>query len=780
MARKKSDKPTSDPNVFPILDLKDNVVFPILPQPVKVEDDMISTLMDGNSSRNIDVFVRWKSEPDLPSDKQSLKLGVVCRIDKVMHLPGAPAIVFLSPLFKGYASEFFTKGKITYVDTITYPQIKAPARISKEGKYMLEQISRHFDMLTEYLQEIDNKNAHEIASTYSNDHVTRLYAMAHVAPLTLEEKYRILQPVDFEELVETTLTVFDMALQRIHFQASIHDRTHQELSKQQKENILRSQMRQIKEELGETDENEDISDLMGRSVNIKWSRETAEHFKKEVGKLRRLNISNPEYSVQYSYLDTLLSLPWQNYVENDFSLKKVEDILNRDHFGLEKVKERIVEQMAVIKLRNDLKSPILCLYGPPGVGKTSIGKSVAEALGKEYVRISLGGMHDEAEIRGHRKTYIGAMPGRFIQSLMKCKTGNPLVLLDEIDKVGKDYKGDPSSALLEALDPEQNSTFHDNFIDYPYDLSKILFIATANDLSTIPAPLRDRMEVIELSGYIPVEKREIALRHLVNKALLNTGFKPKEIKFTPEAIDTIIRYYTREAGVRQLEKKITKILRKIARLNVLGEKYPKKISAKIAETYLGKHEYNPDSFENTELPGVATGLAWTPVGGDILFIESSLSPGKGEKLAITGNLGDVMKESAAIALQYLKAHASELGIPQENFSKFDVHIHVPEGAVPKDGPSAGITIATSLASAYLNKIVDPHTAMTGEMTLRGKVLPVGGIKEKIIAAKLAGIKRIILSHENRKDIEEIAPQYLEGLEFIYVKTLSDVLSQAFI
>ena len=776
MGKKKSISEKNLTSSFPLVVLKDAVVVPMIPQPVKVEDSALAELLIREYENRKEVFVTWEKPVEHDKEKYQIgNYGIICRIDKVLHMPGAPALVFFNPGSRGLLFDIEEGERPQRAEVFPTAPILPPSRKSKENNLLLERSESLFQSLMSYLMDPEKQNAENLVKEFSFDPIEKLYAMANVAPLSLEERYEIVECNNFKELLMTIIRIFDQADQRMALQMAVHEKTHREISKQQKEAFLRLHLKHVKEELGEADdENDDIMELTDRSLNMKWSEQDQENFDKELAKLSRLNINNPEYSVQYSYLDQYLSLPWQNYSHKNISLKKVEEILDRDHYGLEKVKERIIEQMAVLKLRNDLKAPIICLYGPPGIGKTSIGKSVAEALGREYARISLGGVHDEAEIRGHRRTYIGAMPGRFIQALTKIKTGNPLMLLDEIDKLGKDFKGDPSSALLEALDPEQNNTFHDNFIDHPYDLSKVLFIATANDVSTIPAPLRDRMEIIEMSGYIPAEKQQIALRHLVGKVAEANGFPKDEIGFTPEAIDNIVIYYTREAGVRQLEKKIGKIFRKIARLKAGKKKYPKLITPEIAETFLGKHEVNPDSYEGNEGVGIATGLAWTPVGGDVLFIETSLSPGKGEKLTLTGNLGDVMKESATIALQYLKANATQIGIDPESFTKYDIHIHVPEGAVPKDGPSAGITIASSMASAFLNKAPESRTAMTGEITLRGKVLPVGGVKEKILAARQAGIKRIILSEENRKDIEEIAPQYLKGLEFLYVKNVMEV------
>ena len=555
-------------------------------------------------------------------------------------------------------------------------------------------------------------------------------------------------------------------------------RTREDLDRQQREYFLQQQIKNIQDELGNSQEDE-IDGLRAKGKTKKWSKEVAATFEREVQKLERINPQSPDYNVQLTYLQTLLSLPWNVYTTDNLSILNAEKVLNKDHYGLEKVKERILEHLAVLKLKGDLKSPILCLYGPPGVGKTSLGRSIASALKRKYIRMSLGGVHDEAEIRGHRKTYIGAMPGRIIKSLMKAESSNPVIILDEIDKMGNDRQGDPASAMLEVLDPEQNNTFHDNYVDMDYDLSKVMFIATANNLSTIPTPLLDRMELIEVSGYITEEKIEIARRHLIPKELLANGLTKEHVKFTKPAIECIIENYTRESGVRELEKKISKIMRKIA-LEIASDKFTSQHELKPEDIkkYLGTPEYSRDKYQGNEYAGVVTGLAWTAVGGEILFVETSLSKGKGERLTLTGNLGDVMKESAMLALEYLKAHSFLLDLPDGIFENWNIHVHVPEGAIPKDGPSAGITMVTSLASALTQRKVKANLAMTGEITLRGKVLPVGGIREKILAAKRAGITNLILCEENRKDIEEIQPLYLKGLTFHYVKDIKEVLQLA--
>ncbi|MCQ2207250.1 MAG: endopeptidase La [Paludibacteraceae bacterium] len=568
-------------------------------------------------------------------------------------------------------------------------------------------------------------------------------------------------------------------LQLLELKLEIQSKTQNGIEKQQREYFLHQQIKTIQDELGDSDDaSQDYENFKQRASEKKWSEAVAEIFNKELKKLKRLSPHSPEYGVQANYLETLVSLPWGEFSKDSINLKKAQKVLNRDHYGMDQVKDRILEHLAVLKLKNDMKSPIICLYGPPGVGKTSLGKSIAEALNRKYVRISLGGLHDESEIRGHRRTYIGAMPGRIIQSLQKAGTSNPVFILDEIDKVSKDFKGDPEAALLEVLDPEQNNTFHDNFLDVDYDLSKVMFIATANDVSAISKPLLDRMELIDISGYIQEEKVEIALQHLVPKEMEEVGLNAEQVKLGKETINYIIEHYTRESGVRELDKQITKVLRKTAKKVVLKEEYNAEIGIADLKELLGNERFTREIYEGNEYAGVVTGLAWTSVGGEILFIETSLSKSKAGKLTMTGNLGNVMKESAMIAMEYLKAHADKYGLDSEAFETNDVHMHVPEGATPKDGPSAGITILTSLASAFTNRKVRKNLAMTGEITLRGKVLPVGGIKEKILAAKRAGIKEIVMCKVNQKDVEEIKPIYLKGLSFHYVEDASEVLDYA--
>ena len=596
-------------------------------------------------------------------------------------------------------------------------------------------------------------------------------------PFPISEKMELLAMDSVKERLFTALRIVNRELSLQSLKQDIRNKTRDDIDEQQRNYFLQQQIKNMQAEIGNGDGSPERKELLDKAEGKVWPEETAKMFYKEVDKLEQLNPQSPEYNVQLTYLQTIVSLPWGEYTCDDINLGRARKILDADHYGMEKVKERILEYLAIVSLRGDLKSPIICLYGPPGVGKTSLGRSIAKAMNRKYVRISLGGLHDESEIRGHRRTYIGAMPGRIIKNIQKAGSSNPVFILDEIDKVTQDtVHGDPSSALLEVLDPEQNSAFHDNYLDVDYDLSKVLFIATANDLNTIPRPLLDRMEIIEVSGYITEEKTEIARRHLIPKEKDNTGLgDEKRLGFTRQAIEKIIEQYTRESGVRQLEKQINKTLRKLAYMKAMDKALPySRITPNEIEGLLGKPPYYRDIYQGNDYAGVVTGLAWTSVGGEILFIETSLSKGKGSKLTLTGNLGDVMKESAVLALEYVKAHAGKLGIDYRIFDNWNIHIHVPEGATPKDGPSAGITIATSIASALTQRKVRRNTAMTGEITLRGKVLPVGGIKEKILAAKRAGITDIMLCKENRKDIEEIPEIYLKGVSFHYVENVQDV------
>ena len=592
------------------------------------------------------------------------------------------------------------------------------------------------------------------------------------------EKQDLLLIGNLKDRAYRLLFILNREYQLVELKTSIQMKTHEDINQQQKEYFLQQQIKTIQEELGGNINELEIRELREKAAKKKWSSAVAETFEKEVRKLERLHPQSPDYSVQTQYVQNIVNLPWNEYSKDNFNLSHAQKVLDRDHYGLEKVKERIIEHLAVLKLKGDMKSPIICLYGPPGVGKTSLGRSIAEALRRKYVRVSLGGLHDEAEIRGHRRTYIGAMCGRIIQNIQKAGTSNPVFILDEIDKITNDFKGDPASALLEVLDPEQNNAFHDNYLDIDYDLSKVMFIATANNLNTISQPLLDRMELIEVSGYIMEEKVEIAAKHLVPKQMDVHGLKKGSVKFPKKTLQVIVEAYTRESGVRELDKKIAKIMRKLARKVASDEPIPTSIKPEDLYEYLVAVEYSRDKYQGNDYAGVVTGLAWTAVGGEILFVESSLSKGKGSKLTLTGNLGDVMKESAMLALEYIHAHAAQFNINEELFENWNVHVHVPEGAIPKDGPSAGITMVTSLVSAFTQRKVKKNLAMTGEITLRGKVLPVGGIKEKILAAKRAGIKELILCKENEKDINEIKPEYLKGLVFHYVSDIQQVVDLA--
>lgn len=762
-------------NDIPILALRNMVLFPGITLPIAVGRakslELINTAQKQKLS--IGVVCQKSGDTDDPGFNDLYDTGVVADIVKVLELPDNTTNVILQGRSR-FTLDCITATKPYLKGNITIDNDEFPEHSDKEFSALIVSIK---ELVLDILKNIDGGKEMAFAIKNIDNVIYLINFLAANMPISPAQKQKLLQEASIKKRAYKLYAFLSKEAQFLAIKADIQSKTREDLSQQQREHFLQQQIRTIQDELGTTSD-DDIEELAKRAESKKWSKENAATFEKELKKLERINPQSPDFFVQYSYLDTILNLPWGEYSSDNFNMKKVESKLNKDHFGLEKVKDRILEQLAVLKLRGDMKAPILCLYGPPGVGKTSLGKSIADALGRSYVRVSLGGLHDEAEIRGHRRTYIGAMPGRIIQGLIKSKTSNPVFVLDEIDKLGQDFKGDPSSALLEVLDPEQNSHFHDNYVDIDYDLSKILFIATANSLAELSQPLLDRMEIIEINGYIQEEKVEIARKHLVPRQLAENGFEPKEVDFPKPTLAKIIESYTRESGVRELDKKIAKVLRRIARLKASGDKFPHSISLSDLREYLGAEDYNRDKYEGNEFAGVVTGLAWTAVGGEILFVESSLSKGKGEKLTLTGNLGDVMKESAVIALQYLKAHSTLFDIDYELFDKYNVHIHVPEGAIPKDGPSAGVTMVTSLVSSFTQRKVRANLAMTGEITLRGKVLPVGGIKEKILAAKRAGITDIILCNENKKDIEEIKENYLKGLTFHYVSTIKDVIDIA--
>ena len=762
-------------NDIPILALRNMVLFPGITMPIAVgrakSMELIKAAQQNKTS--IGVVCQKNGETEDPGYEDLYKVGVIADIVKILELPDNTTNVILQGKSRFNLETInsntpFLRGNISIADD------EMPNADDKEFAALVVSLK---ELVFGILKEMESGKEMMFAIKNIDNPIYLINFLAANTPIDPAQKQKLLQDRSIKKRAYKLYAYLSKEAQFLAIKADIQSKTREDLTQQQREHFLQQQIRTIQDELGSTSD-DDIEELAKRAETKKWNEETAAIFEKELKKLERINPQSPDFFVQYSYLDTLLNLPWNEYTNDNFNLKKVEAKLNKDHYGLEKVKDRILEQLAVLKLRGDMKAPILCLYGPPGVGKTSLGKSIADALNRKYVRVSLGGLHDEAEIRGHRRTYIGAMPGRIIQGLIKSKSSNPVFVLDEIDKLGQDFKGDPSSALLEVLDPEQNNHFHDNYIDADYDLSKILFIATANSLADMPQPLLDRMEIIEINGYIQEEKIEIARKHLVPRQLEENGFAPKEVDFPKTTLAKIIESYTRESGVRELDKKIAKTLRRIARLKASNEDFPKSVSIKDLREYLGAEDYNRDKYEGNEFAGVVTGLAWTAVGGEILFVESSLSKGKGEKLTLTGNLGDVMKESAVIALQYLKAHSSLFDINYELFDKYNVHIHVPEGAIPKDGPSAGVTMVTSLVSSFTQRKVRANLAMTGEITLRGKVLPVGGIKEKILAAKRAGITDIILCEANKKDIDEIKDTYLKGLTFHYVKTIKEVIDFA--
>lgn len=764
------------PETLPILPLRNTVLFPGVVVPITAGRDASIKLINETNKGNkvIGVVSQKDEEEENPGIDDINTIGTVARILRVLKMPDGNTTVIIQGKKRFEVAEVMT----------TEPYMTATVREVAEARPAEK--NKEFDAIIESIKELalkiikDSPNIPSEASFAIKNIESNSFLINFVCSnlnISVANKQHILEINDLKERALQALKYMNIELQKLSLKNDIQSKVQEGMNKQQREYFLHQQMKTIQEELGGNGSQAEVEEMKARAKAKTWSEDVQKHFEKEIAKLQRMNPQVAEYSVQRNYLDLVLDLPWEEFSTDKFDLKRAKKILDRDHYGLDDVKKRIIEYLAVLKLRNDMKSPILCLYGPPGVGKTSLGKSVAEALGREYVRISLGGLRDEAEIRGHRKTYIGAMPGRIIQSLKKAGTSNPVFVLDEIDKLSTGNQGDPSSALLEVLDPEQNSSFYDNFLELGYDLSKVMFIATSNRLDTIQPALLDRMEIINVSGYTIEEKVEIAKRHLLPKQLEEHGLTKKHLTIAKPQLEKIVEGYTRESGVRGLEKQVAKMVRYAAMNLAMEEKYEVKVTNEIVINVLGSPKLERNKYENNDVAGVVTGLAWTRVGGDILFIESILSKGKGN-LTMTGNLGKVMKESATIALEYIKANAEKLGVNPEVFSNYKVHLHVPAGATPKDGPSAGITMLTSLVSLFTQRKVKKSIAMTGEITLRGKVLPVGGIKEKILAAKRARIKEILLCEENRADIEEINPDYLKGLKFHYVKDMSDVLTLA--
>jgi ATP-dependent Lon protease len=764
------------PDSLPILPLRNMVLFPGVVIPITAgRDKSIKLINDANAAgKNIGVVAQKNEDDEDPSINDIHKIGTVARILRVLKMPDGNVTVILQG-----------KKRFEIADVVSedpYITVKVKEVSEKRPKKNDTEFNAIIDSLKELAIKIiqESPNLPSEATFAIKNIESKSFLVNFVSSnmnLSVKEKQDLLIINGLKDRALETLRFMNIELQKLELKNDIQSKVRFDLDQQQREYFLHQQMKTIQEELGGVSQEEEMDEMSVKAKTKKWDDKTQKHFEKELSKLRRMNPQAPDFGIQRNYLELFLDLPWNEYSKDNFDLKRAQKILDKDHFGLEDVKKRMIEHLAVLKLRNDMKSPIICLTGPPGVGKTSIGRSVAEALGRKYVRISLGGLRDEAEIRGHRKTYIGAMPGRIIQSLKKAGTSNPVFVLDEIDKLSNSHSGDPSSALLEVLDPEQNNSFYDNFLEMGYDLSKVMFIATSNNMSAIQPALIDRMEVIKMAGYTIEEKVEIARQHLFPRQLKEHGLTNKDLTIGKKQLEKIVEGYTRESGVRNLETKIAQVIRNAAKSVAMEETYNKKVTDEDIIKVLGVPRLERDKYESNDVAGVVTGLAWTSVGGDILFIESLLSPGKGT-MSITGNLGTVMKESATIALEYIKANTDLLGLNTELLSKYNIHLHVPEGATPKDGPSAGIAMLTSLVSLFTQKRVKKNLAMTGEITLRGKVLPVGGIKEKILAAKRANIKEIILCQENKSDIDEIKPEYLEGLTFHYVKEMNEVLKIA--
>ena len=764
------------PDMIPILALRNAVLFPGTVYPITIGREKSINLIEDAEKRNL--FIGAVPQNDLsvedPGKDDLYPYGTVAKIIKTLEMPDGT----ITAILQGY-SRFEVMDVVSFepymIGRVKYLEDFAPENDTKT-RMIAETLKEKATAIIRTSTFVPREAASALKGIDSFEFLVNFIATT-VEVENFMDKVELLQYSDLRARAMNLLSVLDTQMELQKIKQEINQKVKTEIDQQQREYYLNSQLRTIQEELG-MDDVEEFAQLRARAEEKLWPAAVQEIFDKEIAKLERYNPSSPDYSIQYNYIQFMLDLPWGTISEDNLDLKNAQKVLDEDHYGLEKVKERIIEYLAVLKLKGDMKSPILCLYGPPGVGKTSLGKSVARALGRKYVRIALGGVHDESEIRGHRKTYVGALPGRILNGINRAGTSNPVIVLDEVDKLTKDLKGDPSSALLEALDPEQNTAFHDNYLDIDYDLSNVLFITTANNIETIQPALKDRMEMINVSGYLAEEKFEIAKHYLIPKQLEEHGLNKSQLKFSKDAVEKIIDEYTHESGVRGLEKQIAKVARVTAKKIALDEKYPKTVKSSHLREYLGLPTASHDKQKGNEAPGVVTGLAWTSMGGEILFIESSVSKGKGV-LSMTGNLGDVMKESATIAYQYIKAHPELTGMTYEEFAEKDIHVHVPEGAVPKDGPSAGITMVSSMVSAFRGQKVKSGIAMTGEMTLRGRVLPVGGIKEKILAAKRSGIHTIIISEENRKDVEDIKQIYVDGLTFIYVKNIQDVIDYIF-
>lgn len=764
------------PDTLPILPLRNTVLFPGVIIPINIgRDKSLKLIKDSyRQSALIGVVAQKDTNTENPDINDLYQIGTVASILKIPEMPDGTTTAIIQGK-RRFLLEDILYDDPYHVGKISLKKEEGVPKNDPEYNAIAESLKDMASKIVKYSSHIPNEAGFALKNIES-----MLFLINFISSNTdvdYQNKQELLEIDNLKQRAIKLLEILSKQVSLLELKNDIQKKVKMDIDKQQREYFLHQQMKTIQDELGGNPTDEEIKELEELAETKEWNGNVREIFNKELNKLKRLNPSSPDYSVQSNYLREMLDLPWNHLSEDNLDLEHARQVLDADHFGLEKVKERILEYLAVLKLKADMKSPILCLYGPPGVGKTSLGKSVARALNREFVRMSLGGLHDESEIRGHRKTYIGAMPGRILQSIKKAGTSNPVFILDEIDKVGNDFRGDPQSALLEVLDPEQNGSFHDNFLDIDYDLSKVMFIATANDLSTIAGPLRDRMEIIEVTGYLMEEKREIAKRHLIPKQLENHGITAGHVTIPDEIIDLIIEKYTRESGVRSLDMTIAKIMRHVARKVAMNKKFTITLDENKVKEYLGSPIFSREEYQGNELPGVVTGLAWTAAGGEILYIESSYSKGKGH-LSLTGNLGEVMKESATLALEYIKSHAKEIGIDEKMFEENDIHVHVPAGAVPKDGPSAGITMVTALVSALTGRKVKKAIAMTGEITLRGKVLPVGGIREKILAAKRAGIKEIILCSENKKDIDDIKKEYLKGLKFHYVDHIKEVLETA--